>query len=419
MKKLIPNKNSKYSKKRKIQSDFSFLDWIKNINILLTIKILVVFIICILINFEKSHTVKKEIILKSNNYEILNKMKNKETDNFIIKLLQQISIIKHIFSRNVENYKKEKNIIHIVFSANNDGNYKYIMFVSMYSLLTNCDKNKTFVTIHLLCIPKFKKLSARIFLPLVKQFSQNVEIILYNMGNLINNRENERYTQSTYYKLLTPIFIDSDRIIYLDADTLVFSDLNEMYNLDFNDNYILGEYDYLVNNVDYLGIKSQIYINAGVILFNLKKIRDDKKVYEFLNLTNSDILFKDPDQTIINYVLHPKIGRIPSKYVIFNFEDKLDLAKYNNYLRTKIPIEELEEALKNPTIIHFILCKPKPWFIKTAYRLYFSACARRLNCSCKKYFDLWHSYAKQTDYYEIISKFTGVKNKANIRNINK
>ncbi len=56
------------------------------------------------------------------------------------------------------------------------------------------------------------------------------------MGNLFSNCKNERYTEASYYRLPTPLFIDSDRIIHLDADTLTLNDLNKMYNFDFKDN---------------------------------------------------------------------------------------------------------------------------------------------------------------------------------------
>lgn len=59
-------------------------------------------------------------------------------------------------------------------------------------------------------------------------------------------------------------------------------------------------------------------------------------------------------------MLYPNIGRLPSKYGIYNFEDKNDLNVYYNLLRTKIPMDELEDALINPTIVHFILCRPIP-----------------------------------------------------------
>ena len=234
-------------------------------------------------------------------------------------------------------------------------------------------------------------------------------MIFYNMGNIFMNRRKSFHTQTTFYRLVTPLFIDSDRIIHLDGDTLTFKDLNEMYNLDFNDNYILGLYDYLSKGVDYLGIKSNIYINAGVILINLKKIREDNKTFELINLANKKIDLKSEDQTILNYILHPKIGRLNSKYCIFNFEDSSDIKVYIDKLRTKIPIEEVEEALKNPTIIHNVVCYPKPWDINTLYIKHVSSCAQRDDCSCKKYFDIWHNFANQTDYYEEISKFTGVK----------
>ena len=101
--------------------------------------------------------------------------------------------------------------------------------------------------------------------------------------------------------MLTPLFIDSDRIIHLDADTLTLNDLNKMYNFDFKDNYVLGVYDFFGEGVDYFGIKSNIYINSGITLFNLKKLRKDNKAFEFLNLTN---IYKEKilDQNIICFI---------------------------------------------------------------------------------------------------------------------
>ena len=74
-----------------------------------------------------------------------------------------------------------------------------------------------------------------------------------------------------------------------------------MYNLNFNDSYILGIYDFISNGVDYLGLKSNIYINAGVTLFNLKKLRQSNKIIEFMNLIKSNTTLQNVDQTILNY----------------------------------------------------------------------------------------------------------------------
>ena len=123
------------------------------------------------------------------------------------------------------------------------------------------------------------------------------------MGSLLMNRNSRRCSRATYYRILTPLFINSDRIINLDGETLTFSDLSEMFNLDFNDNYVLGLLDRISNGVDYLGIKSNIYICAGVTLFNLKKIREDNKTIELINMAKSHIHLDKVDQTLINYVL--------------------------------------------------------------------------------------------------------------------
>ena len=48
----------------------------------------------------------------------------------------------------------------------------------MYSLLFNCNKERTFVTIHLLCSPDYNEPFVELFKSLVIKFPQNTEIIL-------------------------------------------------------------------------------------------------------------------------------------------------------------------------------------------------------------------------------------------------
>ena len=172
---------------------------------------------------------------------------------------------------------------------------------------------------------------------------------------------------------------------------------------------MLGFFDVPSSGIDYLGINSTTYINAGVSLFNLEKMRKDNKTFEFLNLTDSNVNLISVDQTALNYVLYPKLGRLPSKYGLFNFEDKSDLNFYLKLIRPKFPLEELEEAFNNPAIIHFQLCSPKPWFHNSLYKKDYTNCAQRQNCSCFKYFDLWHSIANKTDFYEEIKNLTCIK----------
>lgn len=357
--------------------------------------------------------IRDEKIVESKECKNFNEIKEETNNSVILKILNRISIIEHIYKEDIEKEKSGKNIIHITVSINNKKNYKYILLVQMQSLLMACNKNTTFVVYHILCSSDFNELSTIIFKSLFNSFSHNLEIIFYNMGKIsFRNRIIDR-NSVTNYRLLVPLFINEDRIIHLDADCLVFVDLNEMYNLDFHDNYILGFYDVLVDGVDYLGINSSTYINAGITLLNLKKFRSEKICFDIIKLLNSNLKFIKADQTFLNYLLYPKIGRLPSKYGIFNFEDKSDLMLYLNLLRKKVPLDELEDALKNPGIVHFVLCSPKPWHPNSLYFKEYTNCSQRLNCSCSKYFNIWHSIAKETYYYRKIALFTGV-NKMNL-----
>ena len=97
---------------------------------------------------------------------------------------------------------------------------------------------------------------------------------------------------------------------------------------------------------------------------------------------------------------------------MYNFEDKNDLNVYYNLLRTKIPMDELEDALDNPTIVHFILCRPIPWIRNSSYNQDLTYSFKRKNCSCEKYYHLWHNIASKMDNYDEIINAIGI-NKIN------
>jgi lipopolysaccharide biosynthesis glycosyltransferase len=120
------------------------------------------------------------------------------------------------------------------------------------------------------------------------------------MGNLFSRFKRIRFSQVAFYRLLTPLFIPADKIIYLDSDVIAFDDLNEMYNLNFDNNYVLGFLDFLSHGIDYLGIRTEKYINSGVLLINLDLIRKNKKYYEIILLLNNYKKLENNDQTVIN-----------------------------------------------------------------------------------------------------------------------
>ena len=132
-------------------------------------------------------------------------------------------------------------------------------------------------------------------------------------------------TVSTYYRLLIPELIpEYDKIIYSDVDVIFRDDLSAIYlNTDLSDCYVAGvnalasfvpdlkTYYQKLNLVD---IENIIY--AGNIIFNSKKIREDKLVKRFKELAKNKYRFQDLD--VLNIACQGKIYYLNPNFLCDN-----------------------------------------------------------------------------------------------------
>ena len=144
-----------------------------------------------------------------------------------------------------------------------------------------------------------------------------------------------------------------NKVLYLDVDLIVNNDLKDLWNININDYYCAAVKDLNFDTEKYkkcIGMSdNEEYINAGVILFNLKKLREDNIAEKYFK--NNEI-YKDKikyqDQDVINITLSNKIKIIDS---IYNFT-RNDKTKNRN----------------DAVIIHFFGAK-KPWKILSFNKL--------------------------------------------------
>ena len=343
---------------------------------------------------------------KQNYLEAYKNLKDKfRTNSFLNSFLEEISLISYDYGTQL---KEDNNLIHIITNMNNK--YIYPSLVSINSVLRNSHKDKTTIVYHILCPKNFRKRYFNKLKSLIKVYPSNLEMIFYNMGNLFNKYKRNRFSEVTFYRLLSPIFIPIEKVIYLDSDVLVYEDLENMYHFPCKNNYVSGFLDFLSDGVDYLGLKSEMYINAGVLLLNLELIRKELKFYEMLNLLKRNIKFKNNDQTIINYVFYPNIGILPSRYGIFNFHSIFDIKYlYLKSIRQNLNFTELIEAFNHPSIMHFVLCNPKVWYSNSLFIKKFTRSGTIKKSSCNKYHDIWFEYAKNTSFFKEIIKYYNLK----------
>ena len=296
-----------------------------------------------------------------------------------------------------ENNSKEtnKNKISIVMTSDDYGLYPTL--VSMASALENNNKKENILIYHLLLSHDFNMEYIEYFESLKENY--DFRINYYQIpNNIFNNVRRWKKTYTVYFKLLIPIiFPDFERVIYLDSDTLIFKDLSEMFNLPFNNNYILGYPFHTPWMVTINHKHPKIYINAGVLLININKIRRDNKDFELIDFTRKytkRLFFLEQDG--INFVYYKKMGLLPLKYGVYLYGNITDFKKKYLYkLKIKIDLNELKKAIDDPSIVHLCCCNPKVWYRKTKHE-------NKFNHICKRYQREFYFYANKTKYYNNI-----------------
>lgn len=204
----------------------------------------------------------------------------------------------------------------------------------------------------------------------LKDKYKNMSITMFNMGSKFKDVPNTKGYHVNYvsaYKMLIPSMLSQyEKIIYLDTDVIVRSDLTELYNFNIGDNYIASTpvlYNIFIrkNISEILNIPdTDYYINAGVMIMNIKKIREDKIDEKWISLLGS---FEGSiDQNIINKVCYSKTIFFPLKFNVCLSE----MGLYRNFGNIFYSNKEINLALECPVIFHWA-GKEKPWLYRNVF----------------------------------------------------
>ncbi len=167
---------------------------------------------------------------------------------------------------------------------------------------------------------------------------------------LSNRLRCDCFTLTIYYRLFIPVmFPQYDKGIYIDSDVILNADIADFFDIDIGDNYIgactdlsIQEHPVLVNYLENaVGVKKGEYVNSGVLLLNLKKLREAEIDYNFLRLlTKYQFDSVAPDQDYINALCNGKIHYIEKEW--------------NTMTNGSMP------AVEQPRLVHYNLYA-KPW----------------------------------------------------------
>ena len=252
-----------------------------------------------------------------------------------------------------ENLAPEKETIPVFFTI--DDNYAPWLAVAIRSITQNSSPRYNY---HIIVLhenlseghrQRIQALSAPGFevelIPMQEKF-EGIE------SDFIGNKLRADYfTLTIYFRLFIPdMFPQYSRGIYLDSDIVVPGDLARLYETNLGDNLIGACPDFSIQEVkpltDYVekavGVDRAIeYINSGILLMNLEKLRQVQLGQRFLELLNKyhfDCIA--PDQDYLNALCKGKIKFLPEEWDAMPNDHKPELP--------------------NPQIIHYNLFA-KPW----------------------------------------------------------
>jgi lipopolysaccharide biosynthesis glycosyltransferase len=166
-----------------------------------------------------------------------------------------------------------------------------------------------------------------------------------------------RGNKNTYARLLIPnMAAQLDKALYLDSDLVVERDITALWNTQLGDKMFAAvpenqKLHFISEAKNRLGIAQESsYFNAGVMLLNLKKMRDERlleKACEYMRNNADKIVFHDQD--ILNAICNGDFICLPRHWNFMpdpqNFNDK----------------EYRKSLLEEPAVIHYAGYLIAPW----------------------------------------------------------
>lgn len=188
---------------------------------------------------------------------------------------------------------------------------------------------------------------------ILKKDNINIKVLEYS--NEFNDVEIDHIylSKAALYKFkLADIFKDLDRILYLDGDILLNQGYLSIFNYDVS-NYYMGavvdmQAEKLLDRATFIG--NNKYYNSGVMLLNLKKMRQDNCYEKLLEYhINNEERFMDQDA--INKVMGVNVLEMNLGYNYMNsntyFFTNEEMATFYN-----LNVDEIDAIVDNPYVLH-------------------------------------------------------------------
>ena len=234
-----------------------------------------------------------------------------------------------------------------------DDSYAPFLAVALHSAIQNASPSRQYKAIVLhqdlseTNIAKLQALQTENFQIELTPMKANFQALDDRMSNRLRC---DYFTLTIYFRLFIPaLFPQYDKGIYIDSDVVLVDDIAKLFDIELGDNLIGACNDLSIADIPPLvayteqaiGVKREEYINSGVLLMNLKAMREKGLEEHFLSLLGQHHFDSiAPDQDYLNAMCNGKI---------LYLEEGWDAMP-----------NEAKPPLESPHLIHYNLFS-KPW----------------------------------------------------------
>lgn len=257
--------------------------------------------------------------------------------------------------------------MNVVYSASDL--YSSLAGISLTSLLVNntdIDEIHVIIMDNGICEENKKKLRLT-----VEKYGRDI-IFVPLTGALKGIKINiQKWNISTFGRLFEASSLpEYDKVIHVDCDTVVDGSLTALWDLDMNHTVIAGAPDCLSDMYRLnIGLKPEdTYINAGILVMNLKRIREldlEKKFLEYIEERGNLLTYVD--QEVLNACIpEDEKVELPLCYNSYSILHYLNYKQLKTLRNAKHIFSEsiYEKAIKHPVVIHYTGCfleGTRPW----------------------------------------------------------
>ena len=224
--------------------------------------------------------------------------------------------------------RNQESAIHVALAIYDpSGKYSQHAGVVITSIFENTQSP---VVIHLIHDDTLTQDNREKFLRTVQKYSQEIEFVNIEKykSQLTDELRKfaERWTIGTLYRLFIPEVLDLDKVIYLDSDILVNLDIKNFWDIDFEGKSLVGatpiplraNFDGMLEKCrrKFMGSDSESYVNAGVLIMNLRKMRERGSIFkiavDFMLAKKSLVLY--PDQDALNSIFSGDVKLVSGRF---------------------------------------------------------------------------------------------------------